>query len=206
MSFKYLLYRIGGFLSIFTGLINTIKQIIPYIYTGYYSNKFGKFGKHNLILPKFQMTRGLKKIDIGSNCILGHSLQLTLWENDIYPNARIIIGNNCAIGDNSHITAFNDITIGNNVLMGKRILITDNSHGETTLSSLKTPPRDRDIVSKGKVIIEDNVWIGEKASILPNVTIGYGSIIGANAVVTKNVPPFSVVVGNPARIIKTVYK
>ncbi|MBL4677498.1 MAG: hypothetical protein JKY70_15040 [Mucilaginibacter sp.] len=53
------------------------------------------------------------------------------------------------------------------------------------------------------VIIEDNVWIGETVSVLPGVTIGKGSIIGASAVVTKNIPPYSIAVGNPAKVIKT---
>ena len=66
------------------------------------------------------------------------------------------------------------------------------------------PPVSRPLVSKGKVVIGENVWIGDKATILPGVSIGDGSVIGANAVVTKDVPPYSVVVGNPARIINKV--
>lgn len=58
------------------------------------------------------------------------------------------------------------------------------------------------MVSKGPVIIGKNVWIGDKATILPGVTIGEGAVIAANSVVSKNVPPFSVVGGIPARIIK----
>ncbi|MDR2406844.1 MAG: sugar O-acetyltransferase, partial [Bacteroidales bacterium] len=56
----------------------------------------------------------------------------------------------------------------------------------------------------GSVVIEDNVWIGDKVTILPGVHIGYGSIIGANAVVTKDVPANCVVGGNPAKIIKVI--
>lgn len=64
------------------------------------------------------------------------------------------------------------------------------------------PPKNRIIVSKGPVIIEDNVWIGDKATILPNVRIGFGSIIAANSVVTRDIPPFSIVAGAPARVVK----
>lgn len=56
--------------------------------------------------------------------------------------------------------------------------------------------------SKGDVSIGKNVWIGEKATILPGVTIGEGSIIGANSVVTKNIPPYSIACGIPAKVIK----
>ena len=63
-------------------------------------------------------------------------------------------------------------------------------------------PNDRDVVSKGPVVIGNNVWIGDKATILPGVTIGDGAVIAVNAVVTKDVPVYSVAAGNPARIIK----
>ena len=63
-------------------------------------------------------------------------------------------------------------------------MITDNSHGKSTRNILNIAPILREIVSSGPVIIEDNVWIGEKATILPNVKIGRGSIIAANSVVT----------------------
>ena len=66
------------------------------------------------------------------------------------------------------------------------------------------PANMRPMYSKGPVVIEDNVWIGEMVCILPNVRIGKGSIIGANAVVTKDVPANALVGGNPARVIKII--
>lgn len=62
------------------------------------------------------------------------------------------------------------------------------------------PPRHRSLFNKGPVIIEDYATIGENCCILPGVTIGHNSVIGANAVVTKSVPPFSIVAGNPAKV------
>lgn len=84
--------------------------------------------------------------------------------------------------------------------------ITDNSHGETDYDSLCMPPSKRLITSKGPVIIGNNVWIGDKATILPGVTIGDGVVVAANAVVTKDVPAYSVVGGNPVKILKSVNK
>ena len=88
------------------------------------------------------------------------------------------------------------------MLTGKWVTITDNSHGETDKTTLGMRPQERPITSKGPVIIGNNVWIGDKATILPGVTIGDGAVIAANAVVTKDVPAYSVVGGNPARVIK----
>ena len=71
---------------------------------------------------------------------------------------------------------------------------------------LNIDPLRRPIISKGPVSIGKNVWIGDKATILPNVSIGDGAIIAANAVITKDVPPYSVAGGNPAKIIRVITK
>ena len=94
--------------------------------------------------------------------------------------------------------------IGKNLLTGRWVTITDNSHGNTDYESLVSPPSQRTIVSKGDVTIGDNVWIGDKATILPGVTIGDGVVVAANSVVTKDVPAYCVVAGNPAKIVKQV--
>ena len=89
-------------------------------------------------------------------------------------------------------------------MIGKWVSIVDNDHGNTDYKTLSLPPLERKIVSKGPISIGDKVWIGDKATILSGVTIGEGAVIAANAVVTKDVPAYSVVVGNPAKIVKTV--
>ena len=90
---------------------------------------------------------------------------------------------------------FPQIVIGNNVLMGSQVLIIDHAHGEGNVDMFQAPI-DRKLFSKGPIVIEDNVWIGDGVCILANVTIGCNSIIGANAVITKDIPPYSTVVGN----------
>lgn len=175
-----------------------------WIYTGMYSYRFKSFGRNSVIFPKFNSLVGEQYIEIGDDSYIGRMVTLTAWgrhDNQIF-TPKIKLGNNSCIGDFSHVTCVNEISIGNNVLMGKNILITDNSHGETDMSEIEVAPNKRPIYSKGPVIIEDNVWIGEKSTILPNITIGFGSIVAANSVVTKNVPPHSIVGGNPAKIIK----
>lgn len=154
---------------------------------------------------------GEKYITIADNTSFGKLLVLTVW--DSYPiydssvqmfNPSVSIGENCNFGDYLHLTCINRIQIGNNVLTGRWVTITDNGHGTSHYDSLTIPPAKRPLHSKGQVIIEDDVWIGDKATILPGVTIGKGSVIAANSVVTKDIPPFSIVGGNPAKIIKSV--
>jgi len=117
---------------------------------------------------------------------------------------QVIIGDNVSIQKDCHIGAINKIIIGNNVLLASKVFISDHSHGEITSESLLLPPSKRRLFSKGPVVIEDNVWIGEGVVILPGVTIGESSIVGANSVVTKSIPKNSVVGGNPARIIREI--
>jgi acetyltransferase-like isoleucine patch superfamily enzyme len=119
-------------------------------------------------------------------------------------NPKIQIGDNVIMNYGCHIGAINFIKIGNNVLLASNIYISDHDHGHTNYEDMRLPPVCRNIVSKGPVIIEDDVWVGEGVAILGNVTIGKNSIIAAHAVVTKDVPPFSVVAGVPAKVIKKV--
>lgn len=149
------------------------------------------------------LIEGFKYISIGSNTSFQRDIYLTAW--DKYGNQQftpeVIIGSDCAIGAWNHITCVNKIVIGSGLLTGKWVTITDNSHGRTDYESLQIPPMKRMIYSKGPIIIGNNVWIGDKATILPGVTIGDGAVIAANSVVTKDIPSFSVVAGSPAKII-----
>jgi acetyltransferase-like isoleucine patch superfamily enzyme len=101
-----------------------------------------------------------------------------------------------------HIGAINEIRIGDNVLIASKVFISDHSHGDTSTEHMNIAPLKRPVVSTGPIIINNNVWIGEGASILANITIGESAIVGTNAVVTKDVPPFAVVGGVPAKILK----
>lgn len=148
--------------------------------------------------------RGKCAIDFGKNLTTGYHCRI-----ETYPvNKKAIVlkfGNNVQLNDFVHIAARSNVEIGNNVLIASKVFITDISHGTYSgignHSSPLEAPAARLLTSK-QVVIEDNVWIGEFVSILPGVTIGKGSIIGSNSVITKSVPPFSIVVGNPGQVIK----
>ena len=171
-----------------------------HLYTLWIKPKFAQFENVRVEYPMDYL--GGRKIKIGKGTSFHSHCILTAWENyqgeDLCP--MISIGKNCKFGQYNHITAINEISIGDNLMTGRWITITDNSHGRVAVSEMDTAPQNRNIYSKGPVRIGNNVWIGDKATILPGVTIGDGVIIAANALVTKDVPSYCIAAGVPAKI------
>jgi len=182
--------------------MDIIKRISAKIYKLIISHKFASIGKR-ITFYRFADIRGGKYITIGDDCCFARGTHLTAWKAEGY-SPKIVFGNNCSIGAYNHISCINGIIIGNGLLTGKWITIVDNDHGTTDYESLQIRPWLRSVVSKGPVVIGNNVWIGDKATILGGVTIGDGSVIAANAVVTKDVPAYSIAAGIPAKIIRKI--
>ena len=134
-------------------------------------------------------------VGIGTNTFIG---PVTEYAGEIYA-PKIIIGDKTWVGKNCSIAAINRVEIGQNVLFAGYVHITDHSHGYEDISIPIAPQK---LISKGPVIIEDDCWLGFSCEILSGVHIGKHSIVAARAVVTKDVPSYSIVAGNPARIVK----
>lgn len=109
-----------------------------------------------------------------------------------------MIGDGCTFLYRFQCNASESIRIGNNVLAASNVLITDSDH----VVEPGVPITQSTRFNTKPVLIEDNCWLGQNVVVLKGVTIGHDSIVGANSVVTKDVPPCTVVAGNPAKIIK----
>lgn len=118
-------------------------------------------------------------------------------EKGAYVLRDTVVGDNSGIGVNCEICY--GLTIGKNVMMGPECLFYSNSHKFD-----KETKRFEGFTEINPIVIEDDVWIGRRAIIMGGVTIGKGSIIGAGAVVTKSVPPYSLAAGNPAVVKKNL--
>ena len=175
-------------------------------YTLWIKNFLGRVGEHSWICHSCNLQGGgQKNISIGDYTTIQGNTILGCWTKygeQEFPNVSIAIGNHCSIGEYNHITACNKITIGNGLLTGRYVLISDNSHGGLSEDESLIEPLKRDLKSKGEVVIGNNVWLGDKVTVLAGVHIGNNVIVAANAVVTKNVPDNCVVAGVPAKIIK----
>lgn len=142
-------------------------------------------------------------ICLGRHCRVYGSLQT---QN----NGTITIGDHCCIYNNTVIGSVEEITIGNCVIISNHVHIFDNNNHPTDPAirhQMCEAGFDGDAwrwkhAASAPIHIEDDVWIGEYASVMKGVTIGKGSIVAAHAVVTKNVPPYTVVAGNPAKVVK----
>lgn len=146
-------------------------------------------------------------VKIADHCYIGCSIVAKFGGN-------VRIGENTYIGGNTILYCKESIQIGNNVIIANNSIIMDNNNHPTSpdmrmkMSMCENYITDElwswRYADSSPVIIEDNVWIGRDARIMKGVTIGRGSIVALGSVVTKNVPPYSVVAGNPAVVVKTL--
>lgn len=200
--------------ALFGGGIGSLSKLWPskldfvsYIFcrqivTTRHRDRFKSFGNNSLLAPDI-MLLSPQYISIGKNVsVMRHCILETCPNETLQPS--LIIGDGASIGEYSHITCAQQIEIGDGLLTGRFVLITDNGHGKSSVDEMELPPILRSVYSHGPVIIGRNVWIGDKATILPNVTIGDGAIIAANAVVTKDVPAYAIVAGIPAKVVKMI--
>ena len=140
-------------------------------------------------------------ITIGENCTIGLGAALCPLHNHKgkeYPS-KIIIGKNVNLGAYDRIASAYSVTVEDDVLFAAFVHITDHSHG---FEDITLPIMYQDIIHKGPVLIGKGSWLAFGCHILSGVKIGEHCVVAANAVVTKDVPPYSVVAGNPARIVK----
>ncbi len=112
---------------------------------------------------------------------------------------KIIIGDGCTILYRFQCNAAKSVRIGQNVLIAPNVLITDSDH---VVEPGGLPVTKNNKFVTQPVSIGDNCWLGQNVVILKGVTVGHDSIVGANSVVTHNIPPCSVVAGNPAKVLK----
>lgn len=175
-------------------------EIINFFYSFYWKNIFGV--KDIKIEYPVRIIDGICDIEMGENFISHSGLRIETFKTPNGAQPYLKIGKNVTANYNLHIGCINRITIEDDVLIGSNVLITDHTHG--LVYDFELPPAERGLYSKGEVVVEQSVWLGENVSVLPGVRIGHHSIVGANSVVTKSCPPYSVIAGSPAVIIKKI--
>ena len=160
---------------------------------------FKRYGRNVYFFPGVHVVRP-QYVCIGDEVTIGRNTDIFVHPED--PDTKdcvISIGNHVHIGTNNIIGARKKIVLEENVLLGPHVMIGDHSH---EYEDVELPIKFQAATPGGEVRIERDCWIGANVFILPGVTIGRHAVIGANSVVNRDVPPFSVAVGAPARVVK----
>lgn len=191
-----------------------------HFYWKVFSHRGVKIGENLHVLATFcfKAEKPNSKIEVGNNFVAYYDCDISSWDA-----GRVKIGDYCSLGSGTRIDCRETITIGSHVLISWDVLIADyDPHPldpaervvemEYSFGNLlprfsagwsgKSEYTPRFV--RKPVVIEDDVWIGARAIIMKGVRIGRGSVIGSGAIVTHDVPPNSVAVGNPAKVVKTL--
>ena len=144
---------------------------------------------------------GGDRIVIGTNSLIGPGSELLVYEKHVDRplDSKLVIGDHVRITARCRITCAGTVTIGDDALFAPDVFITDHNHGMDPEAPGGYSPQD---ISIRDVTVCEGVWLGQRVCILPGVTVGEHSIIGAGSIVSHDIAPYSIAVGAPARVIK----
>ena len=162
-------------------------------------SSFYKLGTNSFIANGHEIV-GAEAISIGDNVLIKKDCWLNIAINNYQGEPRIIIDDGCQIGKNFTISVSNKAIIEKNVIVGPNVYIADCGH---VYEDIHTPIMYQGVTSTtNEVSIGEGSWLGINSVVVGNVRIGKGCVVAANTFVNKDVPDYSVVAGNPAKIIK----
>ena len=164
------------------------------------SGAFAEFGEQSTIMYPLRVS-GERRIRIGDRVFIGAGSWLQTLPDDGNDRVALVIGNGTSIAGHCVISAVRSITLGEEVLLARNVYISDHIH--------KYTERNTSILEQGldkiqPVVIERGAWLGQNVVVCPGVKIGEGAVIGANSVVTKDVPDHCIAAGSPARVVKMI--
>jgi acetyltransferase-like isoleucine patch superfamily enzyme len=169
--------------------------IQTFYYVPLFKSQCRSYGKGLTILGGIPQIIGDLNVYIGDNCLLHGTTNFVGAK--VFDQPTVRIGDNTHLGYNLQITVGCDITIGKNVMIGGGVnILSYDGHPVDPAERHNVAPKE----TSKPIVIGDNAWIGTRSFILKGVTIGENSIVAANTVVTKNIPPNSLFIGDPTRI------
>jgi len=188
------LFRVFSAIGIFFTYANRLKLKAL---DAYYRDKIRRVGQFSHLTNPLRI-QGPENIIIGEHTIIGHGGWLASTPIAEAESSLLEIGNYCHIGDFCHIYAVKHIKLDDQVLIANHVYITDNYHG---FEQIDVPIIKNPIHFKKEVYIGEGSWIGENVCII-SANVGKHCVVGANSVVTHDLPDYCVAVGSPAKIIK----
>jgi acetyltransferase-like isoleucine patch superfamily enzyme len=164
------------------------------------SGAFAHFGRRTVLMCPIRLG-GEERIAIGNQVFIGAGSWLQTLPDGNNQSVAISIGSGTSVAGACVISAVRQVVLEENVLLARNVYISDHSH--------KYTETDMPILAQGldniePVLIRQGAWLGQNVVVCPGVTIGRGTVIGANSVVTRDIPDFAVAVGSPARVVKSM--
>ncbi|PIZ63914.1 acetyltransferase [Candidatus Roizmanbacteria bacterium CG_4_10_14_0_2_um_filter_39_13] len=177
--------------------MNIFSKLIAYFLKLPAQLKGMKFGPNSFIGPGYDFIfLDLSNVEVKKNVMIGKRAWLQTVDS-----GKILIGSGTHIGRDVVLSARNEITIGENCLLSYRVSILDHNHN---LNRSENSPMKSGLTPGQKITIGNNCFIGANVCITKGVTLGSHCVVGANSVVTKSYPDNSIIVGNPARKVKSL--
>lgn len=158
------------------------------------ARSFMEFGSASMIETPV-LIHGASRISIGRDVLVGSDS----WLHTRGEQSLLEIGDGTRISGHCVISAVEHVRIGRAVLLGRNVYIADHNHGTTDPN---LPILAQELEGIAPVAIEDGAWLGQHSVVLAGVTVGAGAVVGANSVVLEDVPPRTVAVGAPARVVR----
>lgn len=177
------------------------QRLRNHAYTRLIRGSFASFGRGSVIVAPVRLVAA-ERIHIGSNSYIGSGswIQGEVTGHSTTNSGTLRLGNRVSITGSVVISAASSVTIGDDVLVGKGAHISDHTHATNGSQSI----RDQGITEPRRVVIEKGAWLGQNVVVMPGVSIGEGAVIGANSIVSKDVPAHTLAVGAPLRLIRDV--
>lgn len=164
------------------------------------SGAFAHFGRKTVLMYPIRLS-GEERIAIGDHVFIGPGSWLQTLPDAENASVAVSIGKGSSFAGACVVSAVRSVTLEENVLLARNVYISDHSHKYTDID---LPVMAQGLDKIQPVLIKQGAWLGQNVVVCPGVTIGAGSVVGANSVVVKSIPDHCVAAGAPARVLKTI--
>ena len=165
---------------------------------------FVSFGKNVSIHYSCDLPRSISgQVSIGNNIYMAPGIWINVSPGPSGSSPKIVLSDGCNIGRRTMISAKNQIIFEEDVLLSPSVLVMDHNH---EYSNPEMAIKAQGLTNGGRIVVQRNCWLGYGAAIICNrgeLVIGHNSVVGANSAVTRSFPPYSVIAGNPAKLVRT---
>lgn len=189
----------GNWKSGFLNFYKLSSRVRERVFSLMIAGGFARFGRKSIIIPPVRLD-GEGRIEIGSYVFIARGSWIQVLPDGGNTASALIIGDCTSIAGPCVISAMRSVVLEGHVLLASNIYISDHRH---RYDNAGVPIKNQGITRVAPVLIRTGAWIGNNAVICPGVTVGRGAVVGANSVVNRDVPDFSIAAGAPARVIRT---